>query len=109
MTLDKTHVQLFMKRLRKAQCGNGKSPIKYYCCGEYGGKTNRPHYHAILFNAKIELLQDAWQYGSLFYGMDVNEAAVGYTLKYMCKPSRIPMHANDDRLPEFALMSKELA
>lgn len=109
MTLDKKHVQLFMKRLRKAQCGNGKSPIKYYICGEYGGKTNRPHYHAIMFNAKIELLQDAWQYGSLHYGMEVNEASVGYTLKYMSKPTRIPMHANDDRYPEFALMSKALA
>lgn len=106
MTLEKTHPQLFFKRLRKSQCGNSKSPIKYYLCGEYGGQTNRPHYHAIIFNAKLELLQDAWQLGQLHYGMNVNEAAIGYTLKYMAKPSRIPMHANDDRQPEFSLMSK---
>lgn len=109
MSLDKTHIQLFMKRLRKAQCGSKKSPIKYYICGEYGGRTNRPHYHAIMFNAKVELIQDAWQYGSVHYGMDVNEASVGYTLKYMSKPTRIPMHRNDDRLPEFSLMSKDSA
>jgi hypothetical protein len=24
--------------------------IKYYYCGEYGDKNNRPHYHAIIFN-----------------------------------------------------------
>lgn len=108
MTLDKTHVQKFMKRLRKAQFGSAKSNIKYYICGEYGGKTNRPHYHAILFNAKTELIQDAWQYGQVHYGI-VSEASVGYTLKYMSKPTRIPMHQNDDRKPEFSLMSKGLA
>ncbi len=38
--------QLFIKRLRKKYGNN----IKYYHCGEYGDKTNRPHYHALLFN-----------------------------------------------------------
>lgn len=38
--------QLFIKRLRKKY---GKN-IKYYHCGEYGEKTNRPHYHALIFN-----------------------------------------------------------
>lgn len=101
-----SHLQQFIKNLRKAQYGNSKSDIKYYACGEYGSKFNRPHYHVILFNAKIELIQDAWPHGYIHYGMDVNEASVGYTLKYMSKPSRIPMHKNDDRIPEYALMSK---
>lgn len=102
-----SHLQSFFKRLRKAQFGNAGGNIRYYAAGEYGGKTNRPHYHAIIFNARIELIQDAWQYGSVHYG-DVNEASVGYTLKYISKPSRIPMHANDDRVPEYAMMSKRL-
>lgn len=101
-----SHLQSFFKDLRKAQFGNAKGNIKYYACGEYGSKYNRPHYHVILFNARLELIQDAWPHGSIHYGMDVNEASVGYTLKYMSKPSRIPMHANDDRVPEYALMSK---
>lgn len=101
-----SHLQSFFKRLRKAQYGNSKSNIKYYACGEYGGKFNRPHYHVILFNAKLELIQDCWPYGQIHYGMNVNEASVGYTLKYMSKPSRIPMHVNDDRVPEYSLMSK---
>lgn len=41
--LDKRHVQLFIKRLRKL------SPVRYFACGEYGTTTRRPHYHAILF------------------------------------------------------------
>lgn len=46
MSLDVSHFQKFMKRLRK-RYGNG---IRYYHCGEYGEKFARPHYHACLFN-----------------------------------------------------------
>lgn len=104
MTIEKTAMQLFFKRLRKA---HGKSKIKYFCVGEYGGKTNRPHYHAIVFNADIQLIPAAWKLGHIHYG-NVSGASIGYCLKYMAKKGKIPMHANDDRLPEFALMSKNL-
>lgn len=106
MTLNKRDLQLFFKRLRKAH-GKGHTKIKYYACGEYGGKTNRPHYHIIMFNAQIELIQSAWGKGNVHYGQ-VSGASVGYTLKYISKPSRIPLHRNDDRLREFPLMSKGL-
>lgn len=113
MSLDKTHLQKFFKRLRKASPRS--VAIKYYAVGEYGGRSNRPHYHIILFNAKVELIQQAWStdgkhIGSVHYGNDegVTEKSVGYTLKYVTKPKRIPQHANDDRLPEFSLMSKDL-
>lgn len=104
MGLSKRDVQLFFKRLRKANRG---LRLKYYTAGEYGGKTNRPHYHIILFNAKLETISPAWNLGQVHYG-EVSPASVGYTLKYITKPSRIPMHRNDDRQPEFALMSKGL-
>lgn len=45
-SLRKRDLQLFFKRLRKSL---GDRKIKYYACGEYGSKTNRPHYHAIIF------------------------------------------------------------
>jgi len=38
--------QKFLKRLRKTQ----SEPIPYFVVGEYGEKTKRPHWHAILFN-----------------------------------------------------------
>lgn len=107
MSLNKRDVQLFLKRLRKAQCGNAPSPIKYFLVGEYGEKYNRPHYHALLFNVELRFIQPAWALGSVYYGT-VTGASVGYTLKYMSKRGKIPMHRNDDRLPEFALMSKRL-
>lgn len=113
MCLNKRDVQLFFKRLRKAETAkaksNGLTPsiLKYYAVGEYGGKGQRPHYHIILFNADITLIQGAWQLGSVHYGT-VSGASVGYCLKYMMKPCRIPMHRNDDRIREFSLMSKGL-
>lgn len=108
MSLRKSDVQLFIKRLRKAHpTGNGHSFIKYYLVGEYGGKTLRPHYHLLLFNADITLISPAWNLGAVHYGT-VSGASVGYTLKYMCKPRIIPIHRNDDRLREFSLMSKGL-
>lgn len=127
--LSKRDVQLFFKRLRKihdddpgkktaissdASFGSkkgassvGDRSIKYYAVGEYGGKTMRPHYHIILFNAKLELIQPAWDKGHVHYGY-VTGASVGYTMKYISKPGKIPLHRNDDRQPEFALMSKGL-
>lgn len=105
MELKKKDLQLFFKRLRKAQ--GPALQIKYYAAGEYGTKTKRPHYHIIMFNANIALISPAWNLGEVHYG-EVTGASVGYTLKYMSKPSCIPMHRNDDRLKEFSLMSKQL-
>lgn len=107
--LSKVDLQLFFKRLR--YYNKDITKIKYYAVGEYGTHTDRPHYHIILFNASIEQVEMAWRtpegnpIGNIHYG-EVTGASIGYTLKYMCKPARIPMHLNDDRQKEFSLMSK---
>jgi hypothetical protein len=49
-SLKKRDFQLFMKRLRKSNPRAKDDPIRYYHCGEYGERTRRPHYHAIMFN-----------------------------------------------------------
>ena len=46
-SIHKRDLQLFVKRLRKALVGK---KIRYFGCGEYGGKFGRPHYHIIIFN-----------------------------------------------------------
>lgn len=63
-SLRKRDLQLFFKRLRKSL--NGRK-IKYFACGEYGSKTQRPHYHAIIFGLgqdeeSKELVKNAWRY-----------------------------------------------
>lgn len=105
MSLSKSHVQLFFKRLRKAHSRTSCS-IKYYAVGEYGGNSRRPHYHIIAFGADISKIQPAWELGAVHYGT-VSAASVGYTLKYITKTPTVPRHMNDDRLREFSLMSKD--
>lgn len=54
-TLSKRDCQLFWKRLRKAFPGK---KIRYYIAGEYGPKTHRPHYHAIVFGLSLSDFDD---------------------------------------------------
>lgn len=54
LTLRKRDVQLFFKRLRKAFPDD---KIRYYLAGEYGGKTHRPHYHAIIYGLHLHDLK----------------------------------------------------
>lgn len=54
-TLDKRDLQLFFKRLRKYFSGTS---IRYYIAGEYGSKTHRPHYHAIIYGIGVDSFSD---------------------------------------------------
>lgn len=111
-SLSKTDLQKFFKRLRRNaehQTGGNtgeikESSIKYFAVGEYGTKTNRPHYHIILFNAPIAQILPSWDNGEVHYGK-VEAASVKYTLKYMLKKGK---KQADDMEPQFALMSKGL-
>jgi len=60
-TVYKPDVQKFFKRLRKIPRDYSNQPIKYYLCAEYGSKSFRPHYHAIIFNSDIESIQECWK------------------------------------------------
>ena len=123
MGLVKKDMQLFMKRLRKLNA----SKLRYFAVGEYGSKRKRPHYHVLLFNAELKTISEAWRkqiskkwnrkkkrwdyqfsdIGNIKVGT-VTGASVGYCLKYMHKLCKIPLHRNDDRIPQFTLMSKGL-
>jgi len=50
--------QMFMKRMRK-DLEDGKTEedrrVRYFHCGEYGEKSSRPHYHALLFGVDFSL------------------------------------------------------
>lgn len=50
LTLVKKDLQGFIKRLRKRV---EPDRIRYFACGEYGPKTQRPHYHAIVFGLRL--------------------------------------------------------
>lgn len=44
-TLIYRDVQLFLKRLRRTI----RRPVRFFCCGQYGTRTGREHWHAILY------------------------------------------------------------
>lgn len=105
--LRKTDIQLWMKRLRERL-----KPIKlrYFLVGEYGEKTFRPHYHAILYGvtpAASELISSAWTLGFVHVG-SAEKASMSYVCGYVLKKMT---KATDKRLngrpPEFATMSKQ--
>lgn len=45
----KKHIQLYIKRLRNYAKDIYNSEIRFYAQGELGEKTNRPHYHLIIW------------------------------------------------------------
>lgn len=53
LKVNKRHIQLFIKRLRKWWSTISDQPIKYRCTAEYGSHTHRAHYHCILFGVKF--------------------------------------------------------
>lgn len=109
-TLDKTDLQKFFKRMRK----NRAEKFRYYACGEYGNKTNRPHYHFILFvttygydyslNMCNYHILKSWGLGLIHVG-NVTPASISYVAKYVCTKDDV----NDYVVKPFALMSRKPA
>lgn len=83
-TLYKPDLQRFFKRFRKRL---GDRKIKYYAVGEYGSRTFRPHYHAIIFGASTldrTLIEESWPFGYVDCG-DVTIQSCNYVSGYIQK------------------------
>lgn len=103
--LNYADVQNFMKKYRR---DTGDENLKYYIAGEYGEKSGRPHYHAILFNfTSPDKIQEAWKYGNVAF-FELKDEAIYYTLKYSLKRATKIKKNDDGRSLEKALMSKGL-
>jgi len=84
-TLVKSDYQDFMKRLRKKQTEYSPVGLRYFACGEYGTITERPHYHAIMFNMHVAVLsglQTIWGKGHVGIGT-VTPESIHYTTGYI--------------------------
>lgn len=88
--LDYRDFQLFMKRYREV---NGD--VRFFVVGEYGGKTHRGHYHAILFgHAPVNVgfsvsLREVWNLGFCYDGT-VTPHSIGYVSGYVFKENYAP-------------------
>lgn len=119
-SLDKSHFQKFMKRLRR-EFSDRK--ISYFHCGEYGENFDRPHYHACIFGFNFpdrklfkcqkdnflyvsDILNRLWGNGYCVIG-DVTFESAAYVARYIMKKV-----TGDDaldhykgRVPEYVTMS----
>lgn len=122
-SLSLPHFQKFMKRLRKRTGAH----IRYYMCGEYGEKLQRPHYHACLFNFDFpdkifyknsagmplytsKILEEVWGLGFCTVGSVTFESAA-YVARYVLKKQygATAHYADLDgvvKTPEFTTMSR---
>ena len=119
-SLDKAHMQNFMKRLRQEY---DFKRIRVFYCGEYGEKSGRPHYHAIIFNHAFKdkeywktkngfklftspTLSRLWPFGHAVLG-DVSFETCAYVARYCVKKVTGSAAAGHykGRLPEFCQAS----
>lgn len=109
-------VQLFLKSLRKHI---EPQKVRFFGCGEYGGKKGRPHYHLCLFGWKPDDLQylkksnkgtrlyrsqtvdKLWKRGFADVAEMTYESAL-YSAKYMQK---LRITENEEEVPPFTMMS----
>lgn len=107
--LDHRDFQLFMKRLRRKY---PQQNISYFMCAEYGAKTHRPHFHALLFGFfppdpvyhrtengnryyKSQVLDSLWKKGFTDTS-HVTYLSAGYVARYAMK-KQLPNTALQDR------------
>lgn len=122
-SLEPRHAQLWLKQLR-AKISPKK--IRYYLCGEYGERSQRPHFHAAVFGLptciygrsryeapynykdccpNCDRVRDTWGRGRVHLDQ-LNIVTAGYICGYVTKK----MTASSDprlagRHPEFSRMS----
>lgn len=83
LTLDKTHVSAYLKKIRKAL----PNKLRFFASGEYGETTQRPHYHAIIYGAserEASRLEKAWTQGHVRIDQ-ATPARISYTAGYCSK------------------------
>lgn len=111
LTLEYRPFQLFMKRLRKAF---PDVSFRFVMCGEYGSRTQRPHYHAMLFGFRFPdlfpfghyyrsaTLERLWPLGHSVIA-DLVPGSINYVCRYNLK--KITGAKADEwykgRMPEF--------
>lgn len=130
--LEPEDVTLFLKRLRKHwKKEYNHDNIRFYLCGEYGGQTQRPHYHAIMFNLPIKPenlkvykidkatgnvtytckeIEDIWGKGFITIG-EVNWDTCAYVARYVMKKMK-GWHSDESYYekgmsPEYVRMSRK--
>ncbi|UPW41631.1 replication initiator protein [Peromfec virus RodF8_37] len=108
-----SHLSDFLKRLRKRL----PYKIRYFACGEYGGKRGRPHYHLIIFSLQpsdYPLVYECWHFADLSRysrGIDVqqgNYESLGYVAGYVAEKQSQGYYLDNNITPPFHRASQGL-
>ena len=124
--LRKRDLSAFMKRLRSSlQERFNFTGVRFFAPGEYGDKTDRPHYHAILLNCPPEIMSELvflsktkrgdilysspyfdsiWKNGFVTVG-SCSAESIGYVARYALKKVGA-LDRSTMREAPFALMSR---
>lgn len=125
-SLNPEHTKNFIKKLRRHyKYHYNHEGIRFYLCGEYGDKTNRAHYHVLLYNCPIndkkfhktteagilwtsETIEKIWGMGNIMVA-DMTWETCAYTARYMMKKQKgrdaKEYYENLGIIPEFCRMS----
>lgn len=89
-TFDKEQVRIFIRSLRDF-LRSKKISLRYFLTSEYGDKSLRPHYHAIIYFSEFlslqqvyELISKKWSFG-LVYISSIGRGCLKYVSKYCLK------------------------
>lgn len=130
-TLNPSDMDTFLNTLRKNFERRGYKGIKYFYCGEYGTKNQRPHYHIILMNCPLEEAsfyepeidenwKAHWKSKELdrLWGKGIVDVAelewscAAYVARYCTKKLDLSgdktVYLENGRFPEFIRMSKSI-
>lgn len=105
-SLHKKQFSGFIKRLRSRIAEKVGMRFRFFACGEYGSRTGRAHYHAILFGVGLWAepeIKASWPFGFVSIAPcdgGVGNYVSGYCVKKLNCVDRWP------REPEFILMSR---
>jgi hypothetical protein len=110
-SVNPSHIKAFTNNLQTSYKRDTGYNLRYFLCGEYGDKTNRPHYHLALFGYPNCLLPNRnfvvgrkfvpcvcpnciylakkWPYGHIFLG-NLEQQSAQYVAGYVTKK----MHTN---------------
>lgn len=117
--LVKDDLRQFFRRFKKLT--QHEQPYRHFAVGEYGTKTWRSHYHAVIFGGSLNhahFVDRAWNNPKLLRNTGKNRGFITcselnpdraqyiaqYTTKKLTSPHSIGL---DDRHPEFIMTSKE--
>lgn len=112
------HLSVFFKTLRRREAEtahrHGREPkrLSYYACGEYGERSERPHYHALLFGFdfldkhihrndrsgtvwRAGSLEDSWRFGNSEFSA-VTPKSASYVTGYVRKKVSRKVYPNED-------------